>query len=132
MIRKNGTMLGFFLLSLSLIASGTANSSNPTITLRGQRMGAVTFNHEAHMGEKSGCTVCHHSSKPERPSTAEFEKCGSCHLEKALPPVTTNWMNAFHNTTATKGVCIDCHKAAEKEGKAAPVQCKQCHGGRGK
>ncbi len=34
---------------------------------------------------------------------------------------------AFHNATATAGICIDGHKAENAKGKTAPVKCLECH-----
>jgi len=34
---------------------------------------------------------------------------------------------AFHNPSATSGLCITCHKTENAEGKAAPVKCADCH-----
>lgn len=39
----------------------------------------------------------------------------------------TKLQAAFHNPTATAGLCIDCHKAEDAKGKKAPVKCADCH-----
>jgi hypothetical protein len=34
---------------------------------------------------------------------------------------------AFHNPTATAGICIDCHKAENAKRKKAHKKCMECH-----
>jgi hypothetical protein len=41
--------------------------------------------------------------------------------------VKINTQLAFHNASATAGLCIECHKAEDANGKAAPVRCADCH-----
>jgi nitrate/TMAO reductase-like tetraheme cytochrome c subunit len=112
---------------LALVVGCLSAQSTDKIVLRGKNMAPVSFDHAAHMSLERGCIACHHESKNQKPSVNEFEKCGECHTQPATAPVTTNWTNAFHNVSATKGLCIDCHKDELKAGKQAPVQCKQCH-----
>ena len=73
------------------------------------------------------CEVCHHSSKPEKPLKSPQQACTDCHTKPPTPPVTTGLQAAFHNPTATAGLCITCHKTENSHGKAAPVKCADCH-----
>jgi len=99
-----------------------------TITLTGSPMGGVKFPHKAHAVEqKIKCDTCHHASKPEKPLTSPQEACTDCHTKTAIPPMKTKLQAAFHNPTATAGLCIDCHKAENAKGKKAPVKCADCH-----
>jgi len=121
------TLLGFAIL---LILSGSALAQTaPTapILLKGAPMGAVKFDHTAHLKVAGKCDVCHHASKPEKPLKASQEACTDCHTNPATPPVTTKLQAAFHNPTATAGLCIDCHKTQNSQGRAAPVKCADCH-----
>ena len=73
------------------------------------------------------CEVCHHASKPEKPLKSPQQACTDCHTKPPTPPVTTGLQAAFHNPTATAGLCITCHKTENSHGKAAPVKCADCH-----
>ncbi len=90
-------------------------------------MGAVKFPHAAHLKVAGKCAVCHHASKPQKPLKAPQEACIDCHTKPVSPPVTTGLQAAFHNPTATSGLCITCHKTENGRGKAAPVKCVDCH-----
>jgi hypothetical protein len=97
------------------------------ILLKGAPMGAVKFDHTAHLKVAGKCEICHHASKPEKPLKASQQACSDCHTSPATPPVTTKLQAAFHNPTATAGLCIGCHKTQNNQGKAAPVKCADCH-----
>ena len=97
------------------------------VILKGAPMGAVTFDHTTHLKVAGKCSVCHHASKPQKPLQSPQEACTDCHTNPAVPPVTTKLQAAFHNPTATSGLCIDCHKTEDANGKAAPVKCAHCH-----
>jgi len=97
------------------------------IILKGAPLGAVKFDHTAHLKVAGKCEICHHASKPEKPLKAPQEACTDCHTNPATPPVTTKLQAAFHNPTATAGLCVDCHKKQNASGKAAPVKCAECH-----
>ena len=73
------------------------------------------------------CEVCHHASKPEKPLKSPQQACTDCHTKPPTPPVTTGLQAAFHNPTASAGLCITCHKTENSHGKAAPVKCADCH-----
>ena len=90
-------------------------------------MGAVKFDHVSHLKVAGNCDICHHASKPEKPLKSSQEACTDCHTNPATPPVTPNLQAAFHNSTATAGLCIDCHKRENTGGKAAPTKCVECH-----
>lgn len=89
------------------------------------KLGAVTFDHEMHAGEREiACTTCHHPSRPERPLVSERQACRDCHAMPAAQPMKTSLRTAFHDARATSGTCIDCHK---EKGDPAPVKCLECH-----
>jgi Class III cytochrome C family len=104
------------LIVLLLCGSALAQTA-PTapILLKGAPMGAVKFDHTAHLKVAGKCEVCHHASKPEKPLKASQQACSDCHTSPATPPVTTKLQAAFHNPTATAGLCIGCHKTQNNQ-----------------
>ena len=108
----------FWLLQLACltlvtsIAFGQQAPSAP-LKLKGPTMGSVTFSH--------------HVSKPEKPLKSPQEVCTDCHTKPPTPPVKTGLPAAFHNSAATAGLCITCHKTENARGKAAPLKCAECH-----
>jgi len=97
------------------------------VVLKGASMGTVTFDHVAHLKVAAKCTLCHHPSKAQKPLKTPQEPCTDCHTNPATPPVTTKLQAAFHNSPATAGLCVDCHKAQNAMGKGAPLKCADCH-----
>jgi hypothetical protein len=97
------------------------------VILKGAPMGGVKFDHTSHLKVAAKCEVCHHASKPEKPLKSQYEACTDCHTKPPTPPVKTSIQAAFHNPSATSGLCIDCHKTENAKGKAAPVKCADCH-----
>ena len=98
--------------------------------LKGAPMGGVKFDHKAHVAAADKkCETCHHASKPEKPSKAAQEACQDCHTPTATAPMKTKTQAAFHDPTAKKGTCIDCHAKAVAAGKKAPApgKCMECH-----
>ncbi len=90
--------------------------------------GGVKFMHTAHSKDrKIKCETCHHPSKTEKPATAAQQACRDCHTRVAKAPMKTKLQAAFHNPTATAGICIDCHKAENAKGRKAPTKCTECH-----
>jgi hypothetical protein len=114
------------LFAVSLPAASQQAPTEP-IAMKGPRMGAVKFPHSAHTRVAGKCEVCHHASKPEKPLKAPQEACTDCHTKPPTAPVNTSLQAAFHNPSATKGLCISCHKTENADGKAAPVKCADCH-----
>ena len=99
-----------------------------TIILKGAPMGGVKFLHTAHAKDRAiKCETCHHPAKAESPAQAAQQRCTDCHTTVAKAPMKTKRQAAFHNPTATAGVCIDCHKAQNAKGKKAPTKCMECH-----
>ena len=116
--------------------------------------GIVTFTHKKHSKEyaeknpdlyKNACGECHHD-KDNKPLTQlkegdEVQNCIECHKKpgyikgKEAKGLTKEqkreyYANAIHDN------CKECHKNFNKKMKlkskdkgAAPVSCKQCHGG---
>jgi hypothetical protein len=120
-------LLGLFIvIMIAGIAVAQSVPQGP-IVLKGAPMGAVKFDHPAHVKVGGKCDTCHHASKPEKPLKSAQEACTDCHTKPATPPVTTNLQGAFHNTSASSGLCIDCHKKQNTAGKATPVKCAECH-----
>ncbi len=111
-------------LVLGVVALAQKAPTAP-IVLKGAPMGGVKFEHSKHTGIK--CETCHHASKPEKPMKAAQEKCTDCHTKVATAPMKTKLQAAFHNPTATAGLCIDCHKAEAAKGKKTPTKCADCH-----
>ena len=114
------------LLLVNLTCPGQAPPSGP-IVLKGPTKAAVRFPHSAHMRVAGKCEVCHHASRPEKPLQATTEACTDCHTKPPTPPLKTGLPAAFHNSSATAGLCITCHRTENAEGKAAPVKCADCH-----
>jgi len=118
-------LLAFLLILVGSAFAQTAPSA--PIIFKGAAKGAVKFDHTAHLKVAGKCAVCHHASKPQKPLKSPQEACTDCHTNPATPPVTAKLQTAFHNPTATAGLCIDCHKKQNASGKAAPSKCADCH-----
>ena len=116
-----------WLIAVVLCGSAFAQTAPKAPILKGAPMGAVKFDHAAHLKVAGKCSVCHHASKPQKPLKSPQEACTDCHTNPPTPPVTTKLQAAFHKPTATSGLCIDCHKTQDVNGKAAPVKCADCH-----
>jgi Class III cytochrome C family len=121
------TSFVFFLLTMSSAIALAQSAPQGPILLKGAPMGAVKFDHTAHVKVAGKCDVCHHASKPEKALKSPQQACADCHTKPPTPPVTTSLQAAFHNPTATAGLCIDCHKRQNASGKATPVKCAECH-----
>lgn len=121
------TSFVFFLLIMTSTIALAQSAPQGPILLKGAPMGAVKFDHTAHVKVAGKCDVCHHASKPEKPLKSPQEVCSDCHTKPPTPPVTTSLQAAFHNPAATAGLCIDCHKRQNASGKATPVKCAECH-----
>ncbi len=91
------------------------------ILLTGNPMGGVRFEHSKH---PVACETCHHASREPTPGKVAQQACTDCHTKPTQTGMKTGKQAAFHNATATAGICIDCHK---KSGGAAPTKCTQCH-----
>jgi len=121
------TLSGLMLVTLLCGAALAQTAPTAPIILKGGALGAVKFEHTTHLKVAGKCTVCHHASKPQKPLKSPQQVCTDCHTNPATPPVATKLQAAFHNPTATAGLCIDCHKTEDASGKAAPVKCADCH-----
>lgn len=79
--------------------------------LKASGFGAVKFLHKTHVGEHEiKCEVCHHRPTGWGTEEATEQMCSKCHTRDPQLPVKTPLERAFHNATATNGLCIDCHK----------------------
>lgn len=73
--------------------------------------GSVKFMHKTHVGDRNAkCEACHHPSKPQKPRTEAEQGCSNCHTRNPMSPMKTPLRAAFHNSGATAGICIGCHK----------------------
>jgi hypothetical protein len=119
--------------------------------------GIQTFTHKKHMKEyaekhpelyKKGCGECHHEEKDKKsvPLTKlkegdDVKNCIECHKKpgyikgKDAKGLTKEQKREYH-ANAIHDNCKGCHKDFNKKMKlkskdkgAAPVTCKQCHGG---
>ena len=110
-------------LATASAPSSTQKTAAPAkpILLTGNPMGGVRFEHSKH---PVACETCHHASREPKPGKAAQQACTDCHTKPVQPGMKTGKQGAFHNATATAGICIDCHK---KSGGAAPTKCNQCH-----
>ena len=121
-------MVVAFVMAGCTVAFAADKQPPDTVVLTGSPLGGVKFPHKAHAVDlKIKCDTCHHASKPEKPLTSPQQACTDCHTKTATPPMKTKLQAAFHNPTATGGLCIDCHKAENAKGKKAPVKCADCH-----
>jgi hypothetical protein len=119
-----------FSLILGIGMAFQAQEKTPDVViLKGNPMGGVKFSHTAHVtfiGD-SKCDTCHHVSKVEKPLKTPHENCQNCHISNVKAPMKTNTKYAFHDATAKKGLCIDCHTKQAEAGKATPLKCVNCH-----
>ena len=119
------------LVGIVLSATGLAAQAPrepDTAVLAGGTLGPVTLDHKKHTRTHgAACETCHHPSKPQKALKAPHQKCADCHTKGATPPMVTKRQAAFHNATAKKGTCIDCHAQAAAKGAKVPVKCADCH-----
>ena len=125
--KLSATWLGVLIAAVLCCSALAQTAPTNSIVLKGAPMGAVKFDHTSHLKVAGKCSVCHHASKPQKALKSPQEACTDCHTNPATPPVTTKLQAAFHNPSATSGLCIDCHKTEDANGKAAPVKCADCH-----
>lgn len=123
-MKKTVLILIACVLVLGVFALAQKAPTAPVV-LKGAPMGGVKFDHSKHATVK--CDVCHHAAKAEKAPKAAQEACTDCHTKVATAPMKTKLQAAFHNPTATAGICIDCHKAEAAKGKKAPTKCAECH-----
>ena len=119
--------VGLLMLTAACVNVFGQEAASSQLTLKGPTMGAVKFSHTAHRRVAGKCEVCHHPSKPEKPLKSPQEACTDCHTKPPTPSVKVGLESAFHNSSATAGLCITCHKTENKQGRAAPVKCADCH-----
>lgn len=120
-------LTGFFMLITVCGIAFSQEAPSAPIVLKGATMGAVKFPHASHARVAGKCEVCHHTSKPQKPLKSPQEACTDCHTRPPTSPVTIGLPAAFHNPSASSGLCITCHKTENAQGKAAPVKCADCH-----
>jgi hypothetical protein len=129
---KRITILGaiavcLFFLGAPLHVHGQAQPKD-TVILKGAPMGGVKFEHKLHVERAANkCDVCHHASKPQKPSKQAQEACDDCHTKPPQAGMKTVRQAAYHNPTAKSGTCLDCHIKDNAAGKKSPVKCTECH-----
>lgn len=127
-VKLRAALQSGWLLAVLLGSSAMAQTAPAApIVLKDGATGAVKFDHASHLKVAGKCGVCHHPSKPQKPLQSPQQACTDCHTNPATPPVTTKLQAAFHNPTATSGLCIGCHWTEDANGKAAPLKCADCH-----
>jgi hypothetical protein len=121
-------LLGLIVMLVVCSPAFAAEQPKDTYILKGAPMGGVKFDHKGHMAAaEKKCDTCHHASKTEKPNKSAQQACTDCHTTTATPPMKTKLQAAFHDPTAKKGTCIDCHTKAAAAGKKAPTKCMDCH-----
>jgi len=109
-------------------AGSKTAAAKDVVVLTGAPIGGVKLSHKLHVDRAANdCAKCHHASKPQKPEKTPQQACSDCHTKVAAAPMKTKYQAAFHDQTAQKGTCIDCHKAQNAKGKKAPVKCADCH-----
>lgn len=116
-----------FLGLLTFVMVSQAKDVPKIVILKGSPLGAVKMDHAKHVEMKIACETCHHASKPEKPMTSAHQACTDCHTKVAQAPMKTKLQAAFHNPTAKKGLCIDCHIRKKAKGAKSPAKCTDCH-----
>jgi hypothetical protein len=103
---------GIVLVSILFLgATAVQNKGAAQITIDGGERGAVQFPHHLHQDTLGDCNACH-SYFPQEPHAIE-------RLKKEGKLVRKQVMNKL---------CIKCHKAEKRAGRAAgPVTCSKCH-----
>lgn len=94
----------------------------------------VTFSHQKHnVDYKIACDDCHHVYKDGKnvwKEGDEVQKCDACHTGAKAPrepKLSKEEKIKGYQYSAIHENCKACHKAAKKEGKAAPTKCSECH-----
>jgi hypothetical protein len=98
----------------------------------------VTFSHAKHNVDYNiTCTECHHNYQDGKnvwKEGDEVKKCDSCHTgakapkaKEGEPALSKEEVIKGYHYSAIHENCKGCHKAAAKEGKAAPTKCTECH-----
>jgi len=126
-ITPSAVALCIIFLGIPIQAHGQAQPKD-TVVLKGAPMGGVKFEHKLHVERAANkCDVCHHASKPEKPTKQAQEACDDCHTKPAQAGMKTVRQGAYHNPTAKAGSCIDCHTKENAAGKKSPLKCPECH-----
>jgi Cytochrome c7 and related cytochrome c len=110
-------MRSFVAIVLVMILGGASpamaveNKGAAIIDLDGGSRGVVHFPHHKHQNKLGDCKICHTLFPQEKGAIARLKK-----VDKLVAKQIMNTL------------CIKCHKAEKKAGKAAgPVTCTKCH-----
>ncbi len=126
----------------SLVMAGmvmAADKGPETITMDSKvfskhKKSLVTFSHQKHnVDYKVACDDCHHVYKDGKnvwKEGNEVKKCECCHTGAKAPKepkLSKKEQIKGYMYSAIHENCKGCHKAAKKDGKAAPTKCGECH-----
>jgi hypothetical protein len=83
----------------------------------------VDFSHALHGKAAIDCATCHHTWDGK----GEIASCATagCHDQPGKKEAASFYA-AFHAKNST-GSCLGCHKDMVRQGRTAPVACKDCH-----
>ncbi len=121
-----------FVFSMA-IGAGNCFASDPgpaQMTLKAEKGNKpVKFGHKAHQ-DLYACADCHHGKDADGKQVplaegAKVVKCAACHNADMVTDDPKSKLKSFKG--AAHANCKGCHKAAAKEGKAAPTKCAGCH-----
>ncbi|MEA3386133.1 MAG: cytochrome c3 family protein [Thermodesulfobacteriota bacterium] len=126
----------------SLVMAGIAVAADKgpeTITMDSKvyakhKKSLVVLSHAKHNVDYGiACAECHHVYKDGKNVWKEgdaVQKCDACHSEAKAPrepKLSKEEKIKGYHYSAIHDNCKVCHKAAAKEGKAAPTKCGECH-----
>lgn len=83
----------------------------------------VDFSHARHGKAGIDCATCHHTWD----GTSAIASCATagCHDQPGKKEAASFYA-AFHAKDSTTS-CLGCHKDMVRQGRKAPVACKDCH-----
>ena len=136
----------FVAVCFGLVMAGVAMATDKgpeTITMDSKvyethKKALVTFSHAKHnVDYKITCAECHHvyqDGKNVWKEGDEVQKCEVCHTgakapkaKEGEPALSKEEKIKGYHYSAIHENCKECHKAAKKDGKAAPTKCTECH-----
>ncbi|MDA8137072.1 MAG: cytochrome c3 family protein [Desulfobacteraceae bacterium] len=137
-----GVLVMVLALSMVTVTGSMASKAQDVIQLEApypHTKGGVTFSHKKHnVDYKISCGECHHDDQGKPLTNLKdgdaVKKCFECHKKpgeikgKEAKGLSDKEKLAYH-ANAMHENCVGCHKKfnKEKNSKAAPQQCKDCH-----
>ena len=138
--RKVLSLLIAFCFGLVMAGVAVATDKGPeTITMDSKvypehKKSLVIFSHQKHnVDYQIACSECHHvyqDGKNVWKEGDEVKKCDCCHAGAKAPSgekLSKGEKIKGYHYSAIHENCKGCHKAVNKEGKAAPTKCTECH-----